>query len=181
MPNGLTMQRAPVVINIDDYVDDWPRAIKDLAGVLIKKYGPPNEATASLLLWNENGSWKRTMLHREGVPHNFPRPHIDVLEQVLDFKVPVEKISELTAFDGSLMIDRTSGELVVHCANEEINTLIVNFAHDIVMGTLTAAQARARCQEIARGRLLNWPMRETQELMFETHVRNAERRTADPD
>lgn len=174
MPNRLVMFSP-------SRVQAWPAAVHDMAEELTHDYGPPNERTDSILLWRNNSPWKRTVLYREGARHNFPRPHLDVLEQVIDMWVPVEKVGELAAFDGSLMVERTEGELAVRCGSQEMNILILNLAHDIIMNKLDAVGARRRCAQLMRGRLLNWPLPEMQELKFATNVRNAERRTADPD
>lgn len=173
MPNGMTTTPTTAL--------EWPVSVQVMARDLARRYGPPHERTDSFLLWHNNGPWKRTILYREGMRHNFPQPHVDVLEQVVDLWVPVEKVGELAAFDGSIMVERTDGEVAVRCANEEMNTLILNLAHGIIMGELDAATARRRCAQLIRGRLLNWPLPETQALTFATNIKNAERRTADPD
>ena len=54
------------------------------ANQMIDKYGPPNEAIASRLIWYNNGPWKRTIVYRDEVLHNFPQLHSDVLEQFID-------------------------------------------------------------------------------------------------
>lgn len=182
MPNGLvTTPRVTPMTRVEAQLERWPAAIQHMAWDLIRKYGLPSELTNSFLVWHYNGSWKRTVLHRQAVRHNFPRPHGDALEQVVDLWVPIDKVAELAAFDGSLMVERTCGELAVRCASEEMNILILNLAHDIVMGELDAPTARRRCTQVIRGRLLNWPLPQMQELTFATNVQNAERRTADPD
>jgi hypothetical protein len=50
------------------------------------------------------GLWKRTIVYRDEVPHNFPKPHTDVLEQFVDYKVPVGK------FDGTRLTPVPSGD-----------------------------------------------------------------------
>lgn len=74
---------------------------------LIEQYGPPDEATPMQLIWHGNGLWKRTV----EIPHKFPTAHTDFVSQYIDYQVPPEKVSDLVAFDGSVLIDRTAGEM----------------------------------------------------------------------
>ncbi len=48
----------------------------------------------------------------------------------------------MIAFDGSVLIDRTQGELTARCDVEEADILTLNLANDIVMGRKSVAQAR---------------------------------------
>ncbi|MBI4376857.1 MAG: hypothetical protein HY549_10465 [Elusimicrobia bacterium] len=109
---------------------------------MIDKYGQPNEFTNSLLVWHNNGPWERTIVHRDGVAHNFPRKHSDVLQQFIKYRVPVDKFDDLAAFDGSLYPDRTRGELSAKSDREEMNVLALNLADDIIRGKKTVEQAR---------------------------------------
>jgi hypothetical protein len=78
----------------------------------------------------------------EEIPHNFPKPHMDMLLQVIDYPVPPDKFDELAAYDGSVIAERTKGELAARCDMEEANFLALNLAHDIVTGMRSAAEAR---------------------------------------
>lgn len=71
-----------------------------MAMKLVKKYGMPNEATDSMRVWLNNGPWKRTTLYKVEVelPHEFPAPHTDSLQQVIDYPVPPNKFSYLANF-----------------------------------------------------------------------------------
>jgi hypothetical protein len=42
-----------------------------VATAMIAKYGAPNEITEPMLIWHDNGVWKRTIVHREEVAHDF--------------------------------------------------------------------------------------------------------------
>lgn len=110
--------------------------------MMIKKYGAPNEATLSRLIWFNNGPWKQTVVYRDPVPHYFPTPHSDFLEQTIDYKVPIHLIDDLPLFDGSVYIDRTKGEISAKCHKEEMNYLTLNLVHDIVTGRRDVNDAR---------------------------------------
>ncbi len=46
-------------------VSSWPEASKMATEAMIKKYGPPNEVTATRLIWINNGPWKETIISKE--------------------------------------------------------------------------------------------------------------------
>jgi hypothetical protein len=123
---------------MEDYVqqilNNWAGRPLEKANELIQKYGYPQEASISKLTWYNNGPWKRTIIHRETVPHNFPHPHPDFLEQTIDYQVPVHLYDDIAAFDGSAYPDRTKGELSAMCDEEAMNFLSLNVVHDIVTG-----------------------------------------------
>lgn len=131
-------------------VKEWPQAARDAAAEMVRTYGPPQEATVSMLVWRGNGPWKRTVVHRDAVDHAFPAPHKDVLEQVVEYKVPLNFFNALAVYNGSVVADRTRGELTAHCNSEAANFLSLNFAHDILRGRITAEQAREAHAQAAR-------------------------------
>lgn len=93
---------------------------------MIQKYGEPDEATQSELPWHRPGPWKRVVASKTFYNHNFPAPHIDAVESGIDYHVPPEKWSELAAFDGSVIVERTAGEVSARCHDEEANFLALN-------------------------------------------------------
>lgn len=127
----------------------WPKASVTAAKQMMKKYGQPDEATASMLIWNESGPWKRTIVHREPVAHDFPVPHTDIIEQFIDYQVPVEKFDDLAAYDGSVIAMRTNGEVSARCGEEAMNFLAINLAADIAEGRKSVDEARRVYAETA--------------------------------
>jgi hypothetical protein len=128
---------------VDQVIADWPKEPKASAGRLMKEYGPPDEYSASKLTWYETrDGWKRTELSREEVPHDFPSHHTDFVEQFIDYKVPVDMFSPLAEYDGSVIVDRTKGEMSARCAGTSMNFVAINLAHDIVTRKRTVQQAR---------------------------------------
>ena len=107
-------------------IKDWPPMSIKAAKQTLDKYGPPNEAAASRLIWYNNGPWKRTIVYRDEVLHNFPAPHTDVIEGFIDYQVPSEKFGELAEFDGSVIVERTKGEVSARCDMEAANILALN-------------------------------------------------------
>lgn len=124
------------------WVANWPSKPKEVADKMISKYGAPNEVTATMLVWHNNGPWKRTILYKEEIPHDFPKSHTDLLEQFLDYKVPLNKYDDLAMYDGSVMVERTKGEISARCDKEEMNFLALNLANDVATGKKTVEEAR---------------------------------------
>ncbi|MDD5234383.1 MAG: hypothetical protein PHG91_13400 [Syntrophales bacterium] len=123
-------------------IKDWPEAAKGAAEQMISKYGQPEGVTPNMLVWREEAPWKEIIVYREEIPHSFPVEHMDVLEQVIMYKVPVDKYDELAEFDGSVIVERTKGTMAARCDNEAANILALNLANDIVTGKRSVQDAR---------------------------------------
>lgn len=127
--------------------EGWPSTAKAAVQATTDKYGPPDEASPSVLIWHHRAPWKRVVVSRAMVPHRFPHAHVDVVRHVVDHPVPMDRIADLARFSGSVVYDRTRGELSAHCEDEEGNILALNLAHDVVAGGLDVEAARRRCHE----------------------------------
>ncbi|MCA1726992.1 MAG: hypothetical protein LC722_04895 [Actinobacteria bacterium] len=123
-------------------VGEWPEESQEPARAVLEKYGEPDEATESFLIWHDAGPWKRIVVTKQLFPHEFPAPHKDSVESFVDYRVAPDLYSALAEFDGSVMAERTTGELSARCHDEEANNLALNLVHDIVTGTKTMAEAR---------------------------------------
>lgn len=134
---------------VDAIVAAWPDVPREVARTVMETYGPPQEATPSRLIWFGNGPWKRTILYRDTVPHDFPVPHPDLLEQVIDYQAPPDRFDELAAYDGSVIVERTKGEIAARCDKEAMNFLAINLANDVATGQRTVEEARAFYAETA--------------------------------
>jgi len=120
----------------------WPDESREAAQLVIDTYGEPHEATESYLVWHRVGPWKRIVASKEFYAHEFPAPHFDSVESVLDYRVPPEYASALAEFDGSVIVERTAGELSARCHDEQANNLALNLANDIVTDAMTVEEAR---------------------------------------
>lgn len=158
-------------------LESWPAAPKQHAEYIIEKYGPPNEATPTMLIWHDNGQWKRTIISTDEREHNFPTPHTDYISQFIDYPVPIELFSEIARFDGSVVPNRTTGEVFASCDMEAMNFLSLNLMHDIVGGRTTVEEARKRYAEEASAYAMNRPAPYTEKLQFDP----PEAQPADPD
>src|SRR5436190_19987692 len=89
----------------------WPEEAREAAQLVVDRYGEPHEATDSELIWHKVGSWKRIVAQRAFWPHDFPAPHTDSVESFIEYRVPLDRFAELARYDGSVMVERTSGEV----------------------------------------------------------------------
>lgn len=163
---------------VQSNIAKWPEGTRRLAAQLITTYGPPAEHSARRLAWYDNAPWKRTTLYREGPRHNFANAHQDILEQTVSYKVPPEKFTELAQFNGSVIADRTRGELTAVSDAEDTNFLALNVAYDIIRGDRTVEQARTYFAQMVRAKMIGEPERALQGLKF-TPASAAD--AADPD
>lgn len=138
-------QAAPAAGNteeVEQMVAAWPEASRMAATDMMQKYGPPQEVTASMLMWRDNGPWKWTKVSREPIQHNFPMPHPDLLEQAINYQAPVEMYDDLARYDGSVIVERTKGQMSARCDKEGANFLAINLANDVATGKRTVEEAR---------------------------------------
>ena len=135
---------------VERIISGWKMKPQEAARKTIAKYGLPQEASAMRLVWHNNGPWKMTELVDEEVPHNFPKPHPDFLKQTISYRVPPDKFDELAEYDGSVIVERTKGELAARCDLEGANFLALNLAHEIVTGKRSVKDARKFYAEAIR-------------------------------
>lgn len=123
-------------------IESWPYESREAAQLVVDKYGEPHESTPSELVWRNVGPWKRLVATKEYYEHNFPAPHIDAVESFIDYAVPTEMFTPLAEYDGSVVVERTAGEVSARCHDEEANNLALNLMHDIVQGKKSVDEAR---------------------------------------
>ena len=128
---------------LDSMMASWPASARMAAADMMKKYGPPQEVTATMIMWHNNGPWKYTMISKNETQHRFPMAHTDVMEQGINYRVPAAMFDDLAVYDGSVTADRTQGHLAARCDKEGANFLALNLAHDIVTKRKNVAAARA--------------------------------------
>lgn len=152
----------------DNLARDWPEASRMAAMDMQQKYGPPSGVTPTRIIWENKGPWKEIFVYKEEVPHDFPKPHTDVLLQSVGYRVPPEKFSELAKFDGSIIVERTRGTMAARCDKEGLNILALNLANDIVTGKKNVEEARHAYGEAAKQFTMGQKPPITQRLAFES-------------
>lgn len=145
----------------------WSAASREAMAFMTRTYGPPAEMTASMALWNRTGPWKRTVISAMAVPHAFPGPHDDVMEQVIDYRVPPAKFDDIAMYDGSVVVERTKGEMSARCDKEGANFLALNLAHEVATGRRSADSARRKYAAEIAAMKAGRPTPYTQRLLFE--------------
>jgi hypothetical protein len=150
-----------------EIIDSWPSAPQRVAEDMLKRYGLPNEGTPSQLVWYNNHPWKRTVVMRDEMPHNFPMPHTDFIMQYINYHIPVEKVSDIVRFDGSVIVDRTAGEVAARCDLEAMNILTLNLMNDIVVRKYSVEEAREVYAQQASAFMLKRDAPYTQGLLFD--------------
>lgn len=96
-------------------------------------------------------------------------PHKDVLEQVIDYRVSTDKVDDLAAYDGSVIVERTKGELSARCDKEEANFLALNLANDVATGKKSVAEARAQYAQTIQDLMAGKKDPYMQRLQFTEH------------
>jgi len=163
--------------NAANVIANWPEESREAAQLVLDKYGEPDEITASRLIWHKPGPWKRMIASKTFHEHNFPAPHTDSVESVLDYRVPPEKFAELATFDGSVVADRTKGEVSARCHDEEANNLALNLMHDIVTGRKSTEEAR----EYYAKEFADYRRKKPTPYMERLHFTPGDESAADPD
>jgi len=130
-------------------IEGWPAKPKEMAMMLMDKHGAPSGATSMMLVWDGPAPFKKTILSSKETPHNWPMPHTDFLESVIDYKAPWDKFDDLAQFDGSVIAERTMGTLSARCDKVENNFLALNLANDVATGKKSSAEARRAFEEAA--------------------------------
>ncbi|MDQ6830286.1 MAG: hypothetical protein M3081_15625 [Gemmatimonadota bacterium] len=127
---------------MEQMMSAWPMASKEAAMFMTKKYGPPAAMSSDMMAWGKTGPWKRTVVYRVEHPHEFPAHHTDVMQQWIDYKAVAGKYNDLARYDGSVVVERTAGEISARCDKEAANFLALNLADEIIRGKRSVTDAR---------------------------------------
>ncbi len=153
--------------DLKKHVSGWSKEAEEASDFMFKKYGSPNGMTPEMVVWTEVKPFKRSILYKEPVTHKFPMEHKDVLEHFIDYKAPeAQKVAELWQFDGSVILERTKGEMSARCDKEAANILALNLADDIVNGKRSVEEARMEYGRQIMALKDGNPMEITQKLVF---------------
>jgi len=139
-----------LVTTPQNVIQAWPEMPKKVAGVIVEKYGQPNHFNNESLVWYGNGPWKRTVVYRDGWLDQASIRHAEVLQQVITYSVPNDKVKDLSRYDERLVIDGPRQELSFVSDSEKTNFLAINMADEVVSLWKTVEQARAFAAKTAR-------------------------------
>jgi hypothetical protein len=144
---------------VDKMMTGWPAASREAVKFMTEKYRAPDAMTKDLAIWGETGPWKRTVVFRQEIPHEFPRQHTDVMQQWVDLKVPLDAYDEMARYDGSVVLERTSGEASARCDKEAANFLALILAHELATGKRSVDDARKTYAEQIEALMAKRPSR----------------------
>jgi superfamily I DNA and/or RNA helicase len=120
----------------------WPASSMTAAQEMINKYGEPHEKTSESLIWRNIAPFKKIIVHRNVYSHRFPLLHQNALEHVVDYKAPEGKVDDVWKYNGSIVLNRTNGEMSSFAENEAMNILALNLADEVMRGRISADAAR---------------------------------------
>ncbi len=121
----------------------WPPRSRNAAGLMLEKYGAPDQFDRDTLVWFNNGVWKKTIVHRSVARRDPAGRTRDFLEQTIGYLVPSDKVADLARFSPMIEISQTAGDLTFSSDSEAKNRLALNLADEIVTGKRDVADARA--------------------------------------
>jgi hypothetical protein len=146
--SGKTLHR-PNKNDVMAATSTWSPASQKAINNMLYRYGDPDVVTEDMVIWKKTGPFLSSTVIREGVKNNFPNEHTGVLEQVIAYKVPVEKIDDLYRFNGGIIVDRAQGTLTVRGSTEEMNIAALNLVNDIITTNITSDDAQREYGNIA--------------------------------
>lgn len=158
-------------------LEGWSKDHKEAVQKMTEKYGKPNESTPNMVIWYNNGPWKKTIIYKEDVEHHFPKKHTDYVQQFVNFRTPVSKFTDITAYDGSVMLERTKGEMSARCEKEPMNFLALNLAYEVSSGKKSVQDAREFYAKTVTEFMAGKKSDYTEKLLFDVSGKN----TGDPD
>lgn len=153
--------------SVEELTKDWPEDSKKAATKMQEQYGQPTGMTPNRIVWQNKGPWKEIIVTKDPIQHDFPMPHKDVLEQVINYEVPPDKFDDLAEFDGSVIAERTKGTLSARCDKEAANFLALNLADEIVKGKKSVEEARQAYAENIKQMLSGQKPQIMQKLQFD--------------
>lgn len=141
---------APPAETPEAVIQRWPPRSRNTAGLMIEKYGRPDQFDRDTMVWFNNGEWKRTIVYRRRFHRDPAVVRTDFLEQTIGYLVPNEKIDELKRFNARITVSPAAGEITFASESEAINRLALNLADEIVTGKRGVADARAVYMKTSR-------------------------------
>jgi hypothetical protein len=101
---------------------------------LMKTFGPPNDVTKDLVIWDNRDGFKRIEVKDEYVMHTSPVAHFDYCYCYIDLAVPHDLSSALADCSESILLDHLKHEVGARCASLAANAVTINFVMDVVTG-----------------------------------------------
>jgi|GEM_PF-2982097 len=126
---------------------DWPEKQRRQIQRMSELHGSPAGVTDHVVIWRDVEPFALITIERKSVRHHFPIKHEDFMAHAVHYDIEPDRVDELTAFDGSVYVDRTGGLLAAKCDTQAHNLLALNLGHDVLSGSRSAKEAQ---KEFAR-------------------------------
>jgi hypothetical protein len=111
----------------------WPDTSRQLARLMLERYGPPDSLSAQSMEWDQRWPWTKVTVSAEGP--------IASLTQSVFCRIPEGKAAELARFPHGLTADAARGTLAARSDRESLNFLSLNLGMDIIAGRRTPEAA----------------------------------------
>ena len=152
----------------------WPQSSIVAAKELITKYGNPTETTSDRLIWRNFAPFKEIVVHKNLYSSYFPLLHQNPVEHVIDYKATSDRITNVWNYNGSVVLNRTQGELSSFGPNEEMNILSMNLTHKIMSGEINEERAKVIHGQETLDFLNGEKSSLTQSLIFGSQINTAD-------
>lgn len=152
----------------------WPQSSIVAAKELITKYGNPTEVTSDKLIWRNFAPFKEIIVHRNLYSSYFPLLHQNAVEHVIDYKAASDRVTNVWNYNGSVVLDRTQGQMSSFGPNEEMNVLSMNLTHKIMSGEINEDRAKVIHGQETLDFLNGEKSSLTQSLLFGTQINTAD-------
>lgn len=138
----------------------WPQGTRQKAGLLVAAHGQPKVMAQDYVEWPDAGAGNRVRLRQNGL-----------VEETVPYNMPQERLGQAAVFGGRLAVDLFHREVTAIGDSEEMDHLILNVMHDLVIGTKTRGQAWEKYEWGQQAIAHHWPDPYITGLVFHTDKR----------
>jgi hypothetical protein len=143
----------------------WPDASRQVAELMIDRYGGPDRLSSDRLDWFDRGDLKRIVVRALALKGP------GILETTVRYDAPRGAIGLLSLKDCVVVPNGDAGELSAFSDDEASGVLALNVAHEVMTGRRTVDSARAFYAETLEMRAAGKSSRYTDRLLFTVRAR----------
>ena len=132
---------------------------KEAVVAVVKKYGLPHMINRRCALWYDVGQFDRVYVKDEIIPHEFPKPHRDMVYAWKKVHVMPDAAAIVPYVTGSIFIDLLKQEAGARCGDMIANAISLQFVHDLSEGVIPLEKEKARAEyakRIKSGKTPDW-------------------------
>ena len=94
------------------------------------------------MVWKRRGPWERIVVWREPPASSRGARRGDFLQQAVSYRVPQDRLGELSRSGVRVVADPVRGELSARARSEKLNILALNLADEVLANGMGAGTAR---------------------------------------